>query len=319
VIDRRSAWSDPEVQALLASFVPTADEVGRLQRDTDPEARFFQAFAELGHYGGRERPTSTRQGIYVVTPSGKLLGSWNTRQVAEVRRRLRATLEVWTQLPESERYPAEALAPGARFEDHYPVDGLVLVVYSRDLPRVDDTRDPADWRTHAWNVDHVWFTAAEAASLAAGELDRDAARRLVRLHTRDNVRGQTTPFPLESVQSARLEARVVAENGATRTLELVGEARVSESGAWRTGGGNDMPEDTTRSFEGAFYGRAVWNGTRFTSFELALVGARAGATQYNERADDRGPAPMGVVFQLAAEDDRVAPAMWYEYPRAFRH
>jgi hypothetical protein len=36
VIDRRSAWSDPEVQALLASFVPVADEVGRLQRDEDP-------------------------------------------------------------------------------------------------------------------------------------------------------------------------------------------------------------------------------------------------------------------------------------------
>lgn len=312
------------MQALLLSFVPAADEVGRLQRDADPEARFFQGFAEFGHYGGRERPTGTRQGIYVVTPSGKLLGSWNTRQVAEVRRRLRAALEAWAELPESERYPAEALAPGARFEDHYPSDGLVLLAYSRDLPRAEGGPDPdatqgrRDWRTHAWNVDHVWFTAAEAASLAAGELDADAARRLVRLHARDNVRGQTRPFPLESVQSARLAARVVAEDGANKTLELSGEARVSERGTWHTGGGDGTHEETTRAFDGTFYGRAVWDGTRFTSFELALVGARTGATQYNERADDRGPAPMGVVFQLAPEDDRVAPAMWYEYPRAFR-
>lgn len=302
----------------MASFVPAADEVGRLQRDTDPESRCFQGFAEFGHYGGRERPTSTRQGTYVVTPSGKFLGSWNTRQVPEVRRRMRAALDAWAALPEAERYPAEALAPGARFEDQYPTDGLVLFAYSRDLPRAADARDPADWRTSAWNVDHAWFTATEAASLASGELDEGAARRLVRLHARDCVRGQTRPFPLECVRTARLAARVVAENGATKTLELSGEARVSESGSWLTGGGNDTPEETTRAFDGAFYGRAVWDGAGFTSFELALVGVRTGATQYNERADDRGPAPMGVVFQLAPEDDRVAPAMWYEYPRTFR-
>lgn len=306
------------MQALLASFVPTADEVGRLQRDTDPEALFFRGFAEFGHYGGRERPTSTRQGIYVVAPSGKFLGSWNTRQVAEVRRRMRAALDAWAALPEAERYPAEALAPGARFEDHYPKDGLVLLAYSRDLPRENDARDPANWRTHAWNVDHVWFTAAEAASLAAGELEEGAARRLVRLHARDNVRGQTRPFPLESVRSARLGARVVARDGALATLELSGEARVSETGNWHTGGAGGTPEDTARSFDGELYGRAVWDGARFTSFELGLVGIRTGATQYNERADDRGPAPMGVVFQLAPEGERVAPSMWYEYPRTFR-
>jgi hypothetical protein len=253
-----------------------------------------------------------------VTPSGKLLGSWNTRQVPEVRRRLRAALDAWAALPEAERYPAEALAPGARFEDQYPMDGLVLVVHSRDLPRSDDRRDPASWRTHAWNLDHAWFTAAEAASLAAGELDEDAARRLVRLHARDNVRGQTTPFPLEGVRAARLVARVVAEEGASRTLALSGEARVAQSGTWRTGGGNDTAEDTARAFDGEFVGRATWDGARFTSFELALVGTRTGATQYNERADDRGPAPMGVVFQHAPEGERVAPAMWYEYPRTFR-
>jgi len=306
------------VQSLLTSFVPAADEVGRLQRDPDPEARFFQGFAEFGHYGGRERPTGTRQGTYVVTPSGKFLGSWNTRQVPEVRRRMRAALDVWDALPEAERYAAEALAPGARFEDDYPTDGLVLLVYSRDLPRDDDARDPHDWRTSAWNVDHVWFTAAEAASLAAGELDEGAARRVVRLHARDNVRGQTRPFPLESVRAARLVARVVAADGATKTLELSGEACVRESGSWHTDGRHGAPEDTTRAFDGEFYGHAIWDGARFTSFELALVGVRTGATQYNERADDRGPAPLGIVFQLAPEDDRVAPAMWYEYPRAFR-
>ena len=167
---------------MLARFVPAADEVGRLLRVSDAEARLFQGVAALGHYAARAG--STRQGIYAMTPSGKLLGSWNSRQVREVQRQLRAALAAWDALPEAERYPSEALAAGPRFEDRYPEDGLALLATSRDLPRTPETRDPADWRTHAWNVDHLWFTAAEARALAEGRLPEPAAIRLVRLHTR---------------------------------------------------------------------------------------------------------------------------------------
>jgi hypothetical protein len=303
------------VQELLTRFVPCADEVGRLQRADDPEAVFFRSFCDYGHYARRDSATGTRQGIYALTPSGKLLGSWNSRRVPEVLRQLNRALELWDGMEDAERYPTESLALGARFEDRYPSDGLVLLAYSRDLPRENDTRDPADWRTNAWNVDHVWFTARDAAQLADGLLGDAAARRLVRLHARDNVRGQTRPYPDTSITAAGLAARVVAEEGTTRVLELTGVAGVREEGEWRADDerGGSAPE--VRSFEGTFYGTATWNGARFTSFELALVGPRTGATQYNERHDDRGPAPMGVVFRLAEPGDRVAPSMWYEYGR----
>jgi hypothetical protein len=47
---------------------------------------------------------------------------------------------------------------------------------------------------------------------------------------------------------------------------------------------------------------------RFAQFELVAAGLRWGATQYNQRADDRGPAPMGVVLTLAADPQRALPA-----------
>lgn len=307
------------MQALLSRFIPAADEVTRLQRGSEPEPRLFQAFCELGHYGGRTAPTGTRQGIYVITPSGKLLTSWNSRRVPEVLRRLRLALDAWEAMPDEERYPSEPLAAGARPEDRYPEDGLVLLATSRDLPRVDDARSESDWRTHAWNVDHVWFTRDEARALAAsteegGALPDAAARRLVRLHARDNVRGQTMPFPEACVREARLSARVIAREGATRVLELNGKGHVSQTGSWHIDD-RDVAAEHTRSFDGDLYGRATWDGERFVSFELAFVGQRVGATQYNERLDDPGPAPMAVVLQLAPEGDRVAPSLWYEYPR----
>jgi len=55
------------VSSLAKRFVPVTDEVWRLQRGTDPECRFFQSFADRGHYRGGG---GTRQGIYVVTPGG---------------------------------------------------------------------------------------------------------------------------------------------------------------------------------------------------------------------------------------------------------
>ncbi|MEO0663689.1 MAG: hypothetical protein AAFZ87_19315, partial [Planctomycetota bacterium] len=87
---------------------------------------------------------------------------------------------------------------------------------------------------------------------------------------------------------------------------------VEESGTWSI---DDQAPKTeqTRSFEGSLLGSAVWDGTRFTAFELALAGTRVGGTRYNERRDDLGPAPLGVVLQLAPDDDRVAPSLLWVY------
>lgn len=295
----------------MQRFVPCADEVTHLQRAKTAAAKLFQSFCEEGHYAGRNTPSSTRQGIYVVTPSGKLLGSWNSRQVDHVALQMTWALEAWDALEDAQRYPRARLTSGPRPEDHYPEDGLVLQVFTRDLGR---SAGPAeDWRQGAWNIDHLWLSGEEARALAEGALPEAAAERLVRLHGRDNVRGQTEHFARADVRAARLTASAKRGTGKTRHLVLTGEGAASTIGRWSTGKGDNGQALRKRAFGGSMYGEATWDGKRFTAFELVWTGLRSGATQYNQRADDQGPAPMAVVFQLAPSEDRVAPSRFWVY------
>lgn len=301
------------MQKLLKRFVPCADEVGHLQRAKTPAAELFRVFCDEGHYQYRRKKGSgTRQGIYAVAPSGKLLRSWNTRGIRNVERELKQALEAWDELDEAERYPEEALAAGNRAEDHYPTDGLALVVYTRDLPREKDTRAD-DWQKRAWNLDHLWLSSEEARALAAGALPEAALQRLVRLHGRDSVRGQTQHYRDANIIAARLEVEAGLQDGAIQFMTFTGEASLSQTGQWQTGDGLDTPGEESRSFAGTMYGKATWNGARFTEFELAWTGLRTGATKYNQRAEDQGPAPMAVVFRLADAEDRVAPSRFWDY------
>ena len=323
MIARRSVWSDPIVQELLASFVTVADEVGRLQRGKDAECRTFQGFCESGHYGGRTEPTDTRQGIYVVTPRGKFLASINTQSAAKVAEMLRASLSRWSELPEEERrlpeQEAKDLQASKRFEDRYPSDGLVLVEHLRDLGRQVDEKD---WRTRAWNNDQVWFTAAEAASLVPQEREVGASiavparlvERLARFHLIDSVRGQTPPMPREAVREASLQSEVTGVNGDDVLLEFAGTTRTEVES--RLVDGVEPPAKGGRGVATQLRGHARWNAktSRFDAFELVAMGTRWGATLYNERGRDLGPTAIGYAFVLAAKDHpRVAPSCWWDY------
>lgn len=312
------------MQTLLAEFVAAADEVGRLQRGGNAEGDLFRGFCEQGHYGGRTQPTATRQGIYAVTPSGRFLASINTTSPERMAGMLREALAKWRDLPAAERLldddARQRLEQVQRFEQRYPEDGLVLAEYMRDL---DVAADDRDWKTHAWNEDQVWFTAAEAASLvpkqaeagARAEVPEPLVTRLVRLHLVDSVRGQTPSLPREAVVEAALSSEVVRVSGEQVELRLAGRTRTEQKGRW-TVADQGQPVDHARGIETRLDGRAVWdNGTRrFVSFELLAIGHRFGATQYNGRPTDGEPTAIGFAFVLAAPDHpRVAPAFWWEY------
>jgi hypothetical protein len=317
------------VIALAQRFVPAADEVHRLQSGSDPDCRLFQAMAEHGHYAGRVQPSTTRQGIYALTPGGRFLASINSRSADQVLAMMEAALVAWQALTPEERLAPDAGLQAAgreaprRFEALYPEDGLVLAVTTRDLPREDGTA-PDDWRASAWNRDHAWFTAAEARAFVPQELAVGASsalperllRRLVCLHLVDSVRGQVLPFPPEAIERAELTSRVVAVDETSVHLELTGETRTAMVGTWPVGGFHDRddPDVQARGFATRILGRAVWDRTegRFRSFEMLALGTRWGGTQFNGRADDLDEAPIGVAFQLAG-DERVAPALIWQY------
>lgn len=326
---RRSVWADEKVQELLTEFVTVADEVGRLQRGGNPESDVFRGFCEQGHYGGRSRPTGTRQGIYAVAPSGRFLASVNTTSARRMAKMLETALRRWRQLAPEERglddERREAIAGTERFEDRYPEDGLVLAQYSRDLgPLPDETARQADWRRVAWNEDQVWFTAREARALLPASLEVGARRdvphrlvsRLARLHLVDSVRGQTPAFRKHHVIGAELHCDVVAVTGDTVAVRYTGQTLTRQQGRWRTHDGGGEPDEQERGMHTELSGRASWNRTagRFESFELLAIGERWGATQYNGRPLVDEPTPIGFAFVLAPPGHpRVAPAFWWHY------
>jgi hypothetical protein len=322
VAARRSVWSVPEVQELAARFVPVADEVGRLQRGEEADAVFFRSFCELGHYGGRTSPSNTRQGIYAVTASGTFLASINTRDPAAMAKMMTEALARFDALPAASRSGERAaLDPNAirRFENRFPEDGLVLRVVTRDLPRPTVSEG---WRGTAWNVDHAWFRRAEvAAFVPAPEPGAEAALpdavllRLVRAHFVDNVRGQTPALGAEHVPVRRLVARTERVDGDVQVLALEGNVKVERRGNWATRGhGPVSPQQL--GYDAALLGDAHYDRAagRFVAFRLLAVGQRQGATEFNQRDDDRGPAPMGIALELApAGTSRVAPSLHHVY------
>ncbi len=291
----------------MAKFVAVADEVSRLQRDSEPDCRFFQGFCEKGHYGGRTKPSNTRQGIYAVTATGEFLASINTRDAKAVVKMLRdaqAKFEAMSRAVRSGDRPALEPAAVRRFETLQPDDGLTLQVFTRDLPRAKTTEG---WRGEAWNQDHAWLRRDEALScVPAAKVGAEQAmplpvlQRLVRAHLVDNVRGQTYSHRVEDIETARLVFQTTAVQGDELLLRLDGAVRIDRRGSWPTRGyGQASPQRL--GYDAVLRGEARFDRRRgvFTRFQLLAVGLRWGATEFNGRQDDFGPAPMGVAFALA--------------------
>jgi hypothetical protein len=317
------------VRTLLERFVPCADEVWFLQNQKGPECDLFRSFCEKGHYGGRTRPTNTRQGSYAVAPSGEFLASINTNDPRAMAGMLRKALEAWKSLPEHKRFmdPAPATEPEGRrrAEARYPTGGLALKTWSRDLPRPSGVEDRG-WAA-AWNQDFAWFLRDEARSLlpespepgGKQSVPRRLVERIARFHLVDNVRGQTEPFPHGSVERAEMTVDVTAVEGDLVSIRIAGATRARQEMRTGVAGDRDMndPKRRERGFEAKLLGRATFDlkAAKFTSFEMVAVGTRWGGTLYNGRGGDLDPAPIGVVFTLAADEpaERVAPAFFGGY------
>lgn len=291
----------------------TTDEVWRLQRGTDPECVFFQQMAEHGHYGGR--PGASRQGIYVCAPDGTFLASINSTRPDRVLETLRKGLAAWEELPEQHRKLSDKglINPEHRWEDSYPGEGLVLSMYSRDLPTSCDPNHPCESK---WNQDRVWFSKAEARQWlpaeispnATYELPTDLLRRLARFHLVDTVKGQASTFSSRNLQDSQIAIEVVKIDGDSVAIEITGATTASST---RSGRGTSPHGVKTR-----LQGQATYDlkSERFTEFEFVALGNRWGMTTFNGRRRDGPQGPLGYVFRLSTpQEPRIAPAFINSY------
>jgi len=316
-VGRRSVWSDPEVIAKASEFLPAADEVWRLQRGSDLECQIFQEMANSGHYQGKG---GTRQGIYVLSPSGRLLASANVLNPLEAKLLMERGLKAWKALPPSHREldPRAASKGITRWEDSYPHDGLALRITLRELPK---SGDPMDERKPPANRDHAWFSRTEArawlpARLEVGahtDLPRPLFERLACLHLVDAVRGQGLPYAPEEIEAGSLRSEVTARDGDLVHVAFRGEVSMRARGPWLLGENDWTPNaEYPRSIQVELLGSATFDtaAESFTDFELVATGARRGRSQFNGRSGPDDTGLIGFVFEPARSgpSSKVPPA-----------
>ena len=326
------------MRELSALVVPTADQIERpgksLEEGTSFEARLVQRIKKQCN------DLATYQGVFVAAPNGLLLAGSHEdmHDPRKVERLLRAGLEKWGKLSAAERLMTKEEFTRAVAElgevngkSQFPQDGLVLSVICRDLPR--RPRPSTSPSRNAYNLENAWYRKAEARAFlpekptkgARGIVRRDLVERLARFHFVDLVRGHTASFPQKAVERAELTAEVIDVRDNLVSLGYKGRTRTSEvhdgvhvEGKWNAKGPG-IPEPQTRGVDARVEGQAVYDlkAERFVSFELLVVAERWGGNAYNGRLDERdfGPAPMGIVLQLAGDSaaERVPPLFFRSY------
>lgn len=271
----------------------------RLGTQDEPDCLFFQKMADHGHYGHR-RKGSSRQGIYVFTPDGEFLASINDVSPIRVLEMIKRGLEKWEQLPDSRKRaePDKSLTPKHRFEQFYPRDGLVLHIYTRDLPK---SADPST-RLTTRNRDTAWFSKSEVAEMIPADasvgdtFDFSYAfvERMARYHFVDNVKGQTEDFTEAQTASTKIKGRVIRQDDQETEVVIFG----------KTLGQVPKNRRSAPGVETELIGGAVLDkqSMSFSKFEIVAVGRRWGRTRFNDRHRQLHATPIGYVFQLAPAD-----------------
>ena len=314
---RRSVWSDPRIIDISKQFIPTTDEVWRLQGVKDNDATLFQEMANKGHY---RRVGGSRQGIYVCSPGGKLLASINSLNPDDVLKMIDDGLDKWNDLPLSERQLPENYKPQTvhRWEDSYPVKGLVLKSAKADVftdPPVQSERGDR------WNMDHVWFSKDEARLwLPKDPKEGDTYQlptilkdRLFRFHMVDNVRGQTLPFAPQEIKEAHVQVKVIKQNKSNIQINISGHSWAVAKGPWLLGENDWTPtHELDHGIQTNLLGDATYNLEleTFTDFEMVALGKWHGKTQNNGRHSGPRTGRIGTLYSLATDSpaDRIARA-----------
>lgn len=246
----------------------------------------------------------TKQGIYMIGPDGEYLEGAHAASGSASRlvERLQLALKRWDELKTKKKYAGEPVPAGqAVAPPDVDAAPLALRISFRDLPRGKGDqsgrrRTERDLRGRGWMAftewawNQNWLTLEEPAALLTDSKEPvpvpgTALNPIVRRALVDNVRGQNPGWKPEHVRSATLTMRATEITPETITMEYDGAASMVAG---------------EKRYSPTLHGRAVWDREReaFQSLQIVAIGERAGADRFNQRGEDKGPAPMGVLIEL---------------------
>ena len=294
----------------------------RYQRSKPPRPPDVEFFWKIA----KQRPDHQAlpgQGIYVVTPSGKLLAfCQRDHDPDSIAKLLSQALDQWKALGREERLGTEVprQVGAATRRPNPPGGGLVLELFVRDLPR--KTGPVVREFAAMWNRDFAWFTGEEVRSMiperrTPGERHRvpdKLVRRLARLHLLDSVRGinDARPFEDKHIEKAEMFLDVVQVEGDVLSLRIEGATRAVEPPLVEARG-SGRPDEKERGYEARLLGHATVDvrQSKFLSFALLAIGPRWGGRGYahSMRQGDLEPQPMGFALRMLPPSEPVEGAV----------
>jgi hypothetical protein len=322
VRSRQFVCNDSRVIDLLGRFVPVVDTPSNYAGwnvkvdESKLQFRLVKQVLEQTAY----HQISGAQGLYVVTPSGRLIaGTTQHSNPQLVLAEMRKGLDAYARLPKSERLlPRE---PDARTdkldiaaeEVAPPPGGLVLRMVSRGLPfpgvSEQDTRHPSFYK-----LDRVWYTKEQARAFVPAEMRRGAKSQVrgatLALIVRLNLGTFIQPNPAwngEDVRKAVLKSEIKSVTDGVAQLEFTGEAEMKADNA-----------HNNRSFSAKLLGKASYDtrSQKFETFELLAVGTHTmGDRGEDTRATGPKSTPLGVLFTINGTNanDDVVPHYYHHY------
>ena len=293
--DRLLVFANEEVQELLKEkFVPVAADDWYQRRRKDRVGEFFAKVVDQSPRKGNH----TKQGHYVFTATGKLLGFNNNRGPERRLKMMRNALTAWEELPASERTMVVP-APGKNdegFHRELPEGGQIVKVFTRCLEEREGRLQKlsAEKIGNLSAVDHLWLRKEEIMKLegliesGGGEISKDLSLRIARFHLRDNTRGEPRDWKKEEVRGC--------------SLKVDGRGNVT---------GNFLIEsgDGKMGYQGMIEGVITLREGRLTKFDILVIGNHWGHSRYTGGARP-GRNPMGQVFRLSEgkkDRDRIPP------------
>ncbi|MGB0775304.1 MAG: hypothetical protein ACPGUY_05625 [Akkermansiaceae bacterium] len=288
--DRLLVFSNPEVQKLLKEkFIPVAANDWYQRRRQDAEGEFFRSVANQGPRKGQGG--GTRQGHYVLSASGTLLGYNNNRGPARRLKMMRNALSLWNDLPAKAKKPTipEIGKADPKFQRLLPSGGQVIKAYTRCLEMRDGKLMAMGGEKvgKLAAVDHLWLQKGEIKQLhqlqkgGGGPLPARIRARILRFHLTDSTRGEPPHWAVGDMKMAMIQMNSKGELAGGFSLM------------------SDGKDGQKRSYSGTIFGHLLFTAEgKLAKFELLATGEHEGEGRFTKGARP-DPSPLAVYFTLS--------------------
>jgi hypothetical protein len=302
-----STFADPDVIKMACEqFVPVSTDDWYTRRRQDAEGEFFRTMATAA--GRKGEGGATRQGIYVFTADGTVLGYKNAGQDAEVMKKVfQEALVKFEKLPERQRKAGAFTVPDHGKKDpqymrEVPAEGLVVRVNARILDKKSDELCAGTCSMSGGDQasrDFLWLTKKEIFSLVPEKpqvgvslsVPHGISRRIARFHLVDNTRGEPDAWKKDEVRNCEMTLTVTAATAEAIELRLDGAVLLTT---------HADPAKADRGYDVKLRGELRYRpatGT-FDRFDVSALGQHWGDHTYTGKARP-GKTLLGIVFTLA--------------------